>query len=189
MKIGVDLSKLDGKNSKLASIIDEIGESSTKTSEPCIFISHQKNDSLWGKFMATYIKNEGLNVYYDEFDKLLQDPSKREDPIEVTNVITNALLDATHMICLVSEKTKNSWWVPFEIGFAWNNQYIGPDNIKTVFKNDITKKPEFFYNLKDITTADQFDNFLKEITGRKVLNEYYKKVASHKINPLKAFLK
>ena len=189
MKIGIDLSN-EQKQFK-RNLIKNAGlnERVASAPEPCIFISHQKDDSLWGRFMATYIKNEGIDVFYDEFDKLLQDPAKREDPAEVTSIITNALTISTHMICLVSEKTKKSWWVPYEIGFAWNNKFLGPKNIKLVFRNDITHKPEFFTILDDITQSDEFDNFLKKISGRNVLNEYYRKVASQKVNTLKAYLK
>jgi len=78
-----------------------------------IFISHKSDD----KDVALKINGilTGLNIesYLDLLD---EDNSLKAD--KLTKHIKKQLNECTDILVVISEKTKNSWWVPFEIGMA-----------------------------------------------------------------------
>lgn len=78
-----------------------------------VFISHKNEDSV----QATYICNElnrlGVKAYLDVLEgELLLKGEK------LTNHIKERLNSCTDLLAVMSDKTKESWWVPFEIGMA-----------------------------------------------------------------------
>lgn len=88
-------------------------------SKPCIFISHKLEDKTAAIAVANYLMKEGdLDVFIDVNDKDLQAATARKDPDGVTRYIEKGISKSTHMLCLVSDKTKTSWWVPYELGYA-----------------------------------------------------------------------
>jgi hypothetical protein len=161
MSKGINLAE-DGASIITDKILAEILPEEEK-SKPCIFISHKKEDSPACKHLVWYLTESGINVFYDENDEILNDPIVRKDPVKLTNRITNALLNSTHMICVISEKTKNSWWVPFEIGYAWERDYMSHNDIKLLFLKDLIKPPEYFSLVDSIDKKEYLDNFIISI--------------------------
>lgn len=78
-----------------------------------IFISHKQEDEAPAKYICNELNKLGVKAYLDllEGELLL----RGED---LTNHIKNRLNNCTDILVVMSEKTKNSWWVPFEIGMA-----------------------------------------------------------------------
>lgn len=86
---------------------------------PCIFLSHSSKDKKAVREIGEYIMVYGnIDIYLDENDAELQNADKNNDPIRVTQSIERGILTSTHLMCIVSENTQDSWWVPYEIGFA-----------------------------------------------------------------------
>lgn len=77
-----------------------------------VFISHKKSDRTEAISIASYLKNRGVTCYVDEFDPSLQNTD------DITGSIINRVRACSHLMAVVSEKTNDSWWVPFEIGVA-----------------------------------------------------------------------
>lgn len=87
--------------------------------EHCVFISHKSDDKEEARKIANYLKNDiGVDIYLDEFDYFLNQATGNGDSEKVVKIIKNAIGTSTHLLSLVSSKTKMSWWVPYEIGIA-----------------------------------------------------------------------
>lgn len=78
-----------------------------------VFISHKQEDEIPAKYICEELSKLKVEAYLDllEGDLLL-------DGEELTNHIKNRLNSCTDILVVMSEKTKESWWVPFEIGMA-----------------------------------------------------------------------
>lgn len=59
-----------------------------------------------------------IDIYLDIYDQNLQEAVKRGNPHGITQFIEQGLANSTHLMCLYSEKTVQSWWVPYEIGYG-----------------------------------------------------------------------
>jgi hypothetical protein len=131
----------------------------------CIFISHKKEDMLKARETANYIMDCGVDVFFDENDPVLSSPETNNDPIKVTNAINKALNRSTHMICIISDKTKESWWVPYEIGFVSKKTPFSSENIRIILIKDIVKLPDYLFLAKKIETTKELDSFVKSASN------------------------
>lgn len=77
-----------------------------------IFISHRQADSEEAAQLHRYFTSKDILAYVD-----LLEPGLKTDR-EITDKIRERLGQCTHLMAVVSENTKGSWWVPFEIGVA-----------------------------------------------------------------------
>lgn len=135
----------------------------------CIFISHKKEDVLKAQETANYIMDCGVDVFFDENDPVLSNPEINSNPIKVTNAINKALNKSTHMICIISEKTKESWWVPYEIGFVSNKAPLTSENIRIILIKDIVNLPDYLFLAKRIETKIELDSFIKSASNTPTL--------------------
>jgi hypothetical protein len=75
----------------------------------------------------------GIDVYFDEFDEDLQRFAAMNDPQGVVHQIDTGLQRCSHLLGIISKKTRGSWWVPYEIGSARNLDkrvgYVILDNV------------------------------------------------------------
>lgn len=78
-----------------------------------IFISHKQEDALMANQMASELSTIHVDYYLD-----LLDPSVAQSGRELTNHIRKNLNNCTDIIVVMSEITRYSQWVPFEVGMA-----------------------------------------------------------------------
>ncbi|MDY3065465.1 MAG: toll/interleukin-1 receptor domain-containing protein [Oscillospiraceae bacterium] len=78
-----------------------------------VFISHKDADSLQALLLKRAFENEGVSAYLDVLDSSINGGGKT-----LTEHIKGQLNQCTDIIVLMSEATKYSWWVPFEIGMS-----------------------------------------------------------------------
>ena len=92
-----------------------------KANQPCIFLSHISVDKTAAIAVGDYITQQGdIDIYLDVNDSDLQNAVRRSDPSGITQFIERGIANSTHIMCLVSADTAESWWVPYELGFAKN---------------------------------------------------------------------
>jgi hypothetical protein len=141
-------------------------------SDPCLFISYQQKDRASCITLADYIKNAGVDIFFDVYDQTLSEPEINNNPKQLVALLNQALNRCTHLLCVVSEHTKRSWWVPFEIGIAWDNK-IGSDGINLLCLKDVNDIPEYLKLVNEVVNSKKgLDQFLKRITKtEKLLNE------------------
>ncbi|MHC8324478.1 toll/interleukin-1 receptor domain-containing protein [Pseudomonas sp. LB1P83] len=77
-----------------------------------VFISYRHTDRAQAMVINARLKQANIKTYLDVLDP----ESQTTD--DITGVITRNITDCTHLLAVVSEKTAQSWWVPFEIGEA-----------------------------------------------------------------------
>ena len=102
----------------------------------CIFISHKKEDRLIAKSIADYLINAGIDVYFDEYDSSID----VDNPQSVVNAIKRGIKSSTHMLCLVTQNSLKSKWMPWEVGYGYDRTKILSILSKTLRKQEL---PEF----------------------------------------------
>ena len=108
------------------SMFELLSRQNKERSKICFFISHKEEDTNAAIALGKYITDDfGYNIYLDVYDNELQRADKNNDAEGVVSAIHKGILYASHLLCVVTEKSKNSWWIPYEIGFAQSN------NVKT----------------------------------------------------------
>ena len=78
-----------------------------------VFISHKDSDSYWASQIKAHLAKLRIDAYLD-----LLDQSTLSSGEELTNHIKQQLNSCTDIMIVVSDATKYSWWVPFEIGLS-----------------------------------------------------------------------
>lgn len=78
-----------------------------------IFISHKMEDEVIALSVQKTLTNADVDTYLDVLDNTIADDGEK-----LTKHIRNKLHECTDVIVILSNNTKNSWWVPFEIGMA-----------------------------------------------------------------------
>ena len=85
----------------------------------CVFISHKKEDEATAKAIGDYLLNQvGVDIYLDLYDIELKEAVSVDNDKKIVASIKKGIGTSTHLLCLVTDKTKMSWWVPYEVGVA-----------------------------------------------------------------------
>lgn len=83
----------------------------------CVFISHRLADIEVAKAVANYLLNTvGVNVYFSENDTELQQAVATKNDAKIVEYIDKGIELSSHLIGIISNRTRGSWWVPYEIG-------------------------------------------------------------------------
>ena len=107
-----------GQNRALLSESIAVAKVRSSIEKPCIFLSHISEDKEAVKAIGEYIMENGdIDIYLDIYDSKLQTAVQNDDAQGITKFIERGLNASTHLMCLYSEKTVRSWWVPYEIGY------------------------------------------------------------------------
>ena len=110
-----------------------------------VFISHQRADS----FIASEIRNEferlQIETYLDVVDSAIL-----QDGDDLAKYILASLRKCTHLLAVVSSSTKNSWWVPWEIGAASEREYP-----LATFAHSVASVPEYLEKWPVLTSVRQ----------------------------------
>lgn len=138
-----------------------------------IFLSHKTEDKNACLRIAQYLDEHGIDLYLDIFDKDIQISTIRGDREAVVECIKKGVKLSDYMLCVISKKTKNSKWVPFEIGYG---HACIVDINKEVDVNKLTEgAPRIaILTLEDIS-EDDLPNYLKivpDIRGELSIRKY-----------------
>ena len=83
-----------------------------------VFISHKSEDAPKASLVAQQFERQGVSYYLDVLDDNLFGSGEI-----LTNHLRNKLNECTHLLAIITNNTKISWWVPFEIGLATEREY------------------------------------------------------------------
>ena len=114
-----------------------------------IFLSHKIEDKAPAEQAAARLKSKGLGVYLDTID-----PHISGDGPELGEYIRKALGECTQLLALVSEKTANSWWVPWEIGVATEKDYP-----LATYVLQLTTLPSYLRKWPVLTIPEHLDTY------------------------------
>ena len=77
------------------------------------FISHQSSDRATAERVAISLSNQGYPCYVDTLD-----PDVDGDSPQLESYLRQVIGQCRGLMAIVSSATKDSWWVPLEIGVA-----------------------------------------------------------------------
>lgn len=140
---GINLAECTGTERLLFSGMDET----------CVFISYKSQDVEAAKAINEYLNNiANINTYFDINDAKLKKATTISNDEGIVKSIKCGLDMCTHLICLISDETRISWWVPYEIGYAdCKDKQVASLKLKDV--KDIPsflKVKDTLYNIEDL---------------------------------------
>ena len=158
---GIDRKELD-----LSEIIKN------RKNKICVFLSHKSIDKNKVKEIALQLATFGYDYYLDENDLIL---SKANSELEdnglsvdknnlhqiVVKQIELGIEKSTHFLCITSKNTKDSIWVPFEIGFvrANKNKFLKSQGKNLICRYEIEEadnNPSFLAIISRIESIEKY---------------------------------
>lgn len=130
-----------------------------------VFISHKQEDSITARLIENELKKLNINYYLDLLDDTITENGKT-----LTDHIRANLEGCTDMIVIMSQNTRYSQWVPFEVGLATERDMP----TATFLKEDVLL-PEFLQywpRLKKCT------DIIKYVSVRKQVDAEYRSYSS-----------
>ena len=124
-----------------------------------VFISHQQQDSHIAQMVYNELSDYNINAYLDEFDRNLSSDSKA-----LTEHLKEIMRKSTDILVVMSYNTAKSWWVPFEIGMAANQ-----DLPTVTYLQDNTKLPEYLDYWPCLKSINDIPKYIQ--AHRQVLQE------------------
>jgi hypothetical protein len=156
-------NKADKFGRQLAEFTDYIKKSSNEPAVPCIFISHQREDTEASEPIAKYLMEAGINVYFDKYDLTLTQVVQEGNPDKVTQRIRNGINESTHMICIVSKNTVKSYWVPFEVGYGYDRIPLAVLTLKRIPDESL---PDYMRTTNVIRGTLSLNEFIGKLLGQ-----------------------
>lgn len=153
----------------------------------CVFISHKKEDKAAAMEIGKYLMEVvGVDIYLDVNDMELQKATQEENDKKIVESIKKGINASTHLLCLISDSTHLSWWVPYEIGIA----DIKEKNIASIKLKGIDDIPSY---LKIHKTLYSVEEFLKYASKAAPLAHYfesanYEKLLKSDVRQLKKYI-
>lgn len=125
-----------------------------------VFIAHSSADDNLANQVYNRLQNRhSIDCYIDDIDSELS--NRRGNPA-LTQYLVDKLGDCDTLLAIVTANTKNSWWVPFEIGTAREMPRVIasftnlPD--QSLFFND-QKLPEYLLEWPRMRSESDLDVF------------------------------
>ena len=126
----------------------------------CVFISHKKEDEEAANAIGAYLTDiVGVNIYLDTKDCILKEAVSIDNDQQIVESVKRGLAYSSDILCLISDKTRLSWWVPYEIGFA-DKQGI---DIAVLKLKDIEDIPEYLKIQKVLLNIEDFLQYISKL--------------------------
>ena len=116
-----------------------------------VFVSHKSNDAPKAVQIAERISTNGLSAWVD-----VADPSAIDGP-DLAEYIQRVLQSSRSLLALVTSATKESWWVPFEIGIAFEKEKL------LASYGNRSNLPWFLYKWPNVQSDTQLDRWCHEL--------------------------
>ena len=117
-----------------------------------VFISHKKEDKPKALWMQSYLRSKGIDSFLDITDR------KPLGYRTVTEWIVANLRESTHLIVIISENTKGSMWVPFELGVGYERN----EGIGTFLNGSVYNLPDYLWEFPIMKTTYDLDSFIEQ---------------------------
>lgn len=106
----------------------------------CVFISHKREDSAMARSVADALKDMEVDIWLDLDELSAAQPQTEEEHLRLTKAIERGLNNSTHLLALITPRTKGSWWVPFEIGSCRGRS----KPLAFLLHKDVSELPSYF---------------------------------------------
>lgn len=112
---------------------------STLTNKKTVFLSHSHKDADIVKDVMAFLLSIDIYVYVDWLDPTMPSVTSAE----TAEKIKGKIVDCERFIVLLTENSKESKWVPWELGFADGKKPIENIAILPIKKNRYTQDSSF----------------------------------------------
>lgn len=129
-------------------------------SKVCVFISHKSSDIDAAEAVAQYLMSNNIDVYLDKMDVDLQKKTKEMNAQGIADSINKALKCSTHILVLVSDQTKESWWVPYEVGYSKKGEKGIASALLVGYVDDF---PDYLKIEETIKSPDEFKTYAQKL--------------------------
>ena len=122
-----------------------------------VFVSHTTGDDALADSVARCIKTYGLSAWVDSdfFDP-------EDDGPDMAKKIKDVIQRSYCLMAVVTGATKESWWVPFEIGVAFDmSRYL------STYGDPRTKLPSYLRRWPHVTSHEGLHLWCDEVKRRK----------------------
>lgn len=116
-----------------------------------VFISHKQEDSLTALSIQRAFEKHGVDTYLDVLDSSINGGGK-----VLTDHLKDELNSCTDIIVVMSERTKDSWWVPFEIGMS-----AQIDMPTASYLSSIVQLPSYLSYWPRLTSTDEISTYVR----------------------------
>lgn len=148
---------MDGRNLFKTRRMESFGSKSASAGPRLgVFISRSRLDKEKARGVADALKASKVDYYFDENDDELQLADEQGDHLKVVVCIAKGLIACTHLLGIVTENTRQSWWVPYEIGRAAGE---GRDCAHLIDK-DISELPAYIRAARILANRKEFREWL-----------------------------
>lgn len=125
-----------------------------------IFLSHQRTDSSIALQIQRHLKsNHGIDCYLDIVD------NQFDNGEDIAEHVRKELNNCTQLLAVVSDTTKKSWWVPWEIGVATEKDFPLATFGGGIELPEYLKKWPYLRNISDL---DKYAEASKDASKRLV---------------------
>ena len=148
-------------------ILETVALNKIKNNDPeylCVFISHRSTDKEDAIAVANLLRENGIDVYIDIDDEGLQIETQNDNPEGIVKHIQEALKYSTHLMALISDNTKESWWVPYEIGYA---KHAEKKIASLRLKKNLDGFPDYLKIEPCLDNVDDLKQYIKNAIKRK----------------------
>jgi len=139
-----------------------LSESRKVAGVKCVFLSHQQMDKDVCRKIADYLLAANIDVYFDEDDADLKFYRQTNRPQGVVDSIRKGINNSSHMLAIVSPSTINSQWVPWEVGYGFDNSIL---NVLTLKGLNDSQLPDYLKTANIIRGTKSLNKYLSQITG------------------------
>lgn len=116
-----------------------------------VFISHQQRDSILAKKIYGELKDKNVEAYLDVLDNLHENDSEY-----LTNHLKKIMSSSSDILVIMTKNTKDSWWVPFEIGMA------AEKDLRTVtYLHSLIDLPEYLDYWPRLSSIDDLNEYIE----------------------------
>lgn len=130
-----------------------------------VFISHRTADDYIARRVYLRLKfHHNIECYIDDIDGQLRQAS---GTAAVTGLIIRRVNECTNLLAIVTENTKGSWWVPFEVGVARQ----APRIITTYTNQSDGDMPEYLLEWPRLRGENAIDLYAEYYKRQRVLLE------------------
>ena len=138
-------------------------ESRKTSGVKCIFLSHQQQDKDVCRKIADYLLAADIDIYYDEDDEDLKVYRQANRPKGVVDSIRKGINISSHMLVVVSPNTLYSNWVPWEVGYAYDDTHLSVLTLKGIKDESL---PDYLKTTNIVRGTKSLNSYLASITGR-----------------------
>ncbi len=127
----------------------------------CVFISYHTGDKRMAETVAMLLSTLGINFYLDTHDGNLEISPSRSSDAAIVKAMERGLNRSSHLLSIISDQTRGSWWVPWESGGAHGRQM----ECALLLLDDVKELPSYLQVIPHLQVQSDLWGWLSKLAG------------------------